>query len=88
MSGDLSFPAQLLTVGKYLPVGGTQVGDLHLGNRGAGENRLVPEPPLCLNLSAPHTTPPPSNDFQSVRLGLLDFFMMLFQVLLPLQWKR
>ena len=40
MSGDLSFPAQLLTVGKYLPVGGTQVGDLHLGDRGA-EKRLV-----------------------------------------------
>ena len=37
MSGDLSFPAQLLTVGKYLPVGGTQVGDLHLGGRGAEE---------------------------------------------------
>ena len=43
MSGDLSFPAQLLTVGKYLPVGGTQVGELHLGGRGAEENRLVPE---------------------------------------------
>ena len=46
MSGDLSFPAQLLTVGKYLPVGGTQVGDLHLGGRGAEENRLVPEAPV------------------------------------------